>query len=200
MLNVADAIMLEDVILAQKILAEILEGEEAIAAFDPEKEALNPVSVIEGLNGSAEDAGVDFTPSLTGTQTVSLGGDGNWKSDGLTPDIPLPPQGLENLPPPPKQTTSFYTRFLRGRADTVEAVKEIQKLRWTVSRQNALCVPYPDLTLCCKNLLNVVLEKELGTLTVEEEEDKKIPFSKKLARFGYYKGARKHQQFFLNHS
>jgi len=199
MVDVADAFMLEDVLFCQKLAAEIKEGEAAVADFDPEKE--KTISVV-GDEAEEEREQVDFTPSLTGTQTISLAGDGNWKSEGLTSEIPLPPGGLENLPPPPKQTTSFYIRFLRGKPDTVGATKEIQKLKWILSKQSALVVVYPDLTECCRKLLALLLEHNLGKLIQMDdgENETKISFSQKLARFGYYKGARLHQEFFLQHS
>jgi len=54
----------------------------------------------------------------------------------------------------------------------------------------------------------VLLEKGLGQSQAEETEElkeardqgKDLPFTKKLARFGYYKGARLHQEHFLQHS
>ena len=71
--------------------------------------------------------------------------DGNWVNEGTQPEVPLPPGGLENLPPPPKPTTSFHSRFLEGKADSVEAIKEVQKLRWMLSKHN-VPVPYPGIT------------------------------------------------------
>ena len=200
MQDVADAFMLDDVFFSQKIIAEIAEAEEALATFDPKKESLNPEN---GETNETSESGeeIDLTPSLTGAQTVSLGGDGNWKSQGVSAEIALPPQGLENLPPPPKPTSSFYVRFLRGRPDSIKATEELQKLKWILSKQSALLVPYPDLTQCCRDLLLIILEKNLGTVTQEEEEEeKKLSFSKKMARFGYYQGTRIHQQFFLKYS
>ena len=104
----------------------------------------------------------------SGTQTVSIGSDGNWTTnDGAAAgQMPVPPPaaGIENLPPPAKQTPSFHTRFLAGKSDTVEAEKELQKLRWVLSK-HPVDVPYPDLTSCCQTLLGVVLQHKLGNIT-----------------------------------
>eukprot|EP00088_Acartia_fossae_P063557 TRINITY_DN775_c0_g1_i4.p1 TRINITY_DN775_c0_g1~~TRINITY_DN775_c0_g1_i4.p1 ORF type:complete len:356 (-),score=91.20 TRINITY_DN775_c0_g1_i4:131-1144(-) len=218
MQDVADAIMLEDVLLVQKLEQEISEGEKALATFKveskDENKGCNGVSNDAQTNGCVDeevgevkkssDGGqqLDLTPSLLGTQTVSIGSDGNWATNDGAAAGQMPPAaaGIENLPPPPKQTPSFYMRFLEGKTDTVEAEKELQKLRWVLSK-HPVDVPYPDLTSCCQTLLGVVLQHQLGNITAEEEEEgKKINFSKKLARFGYYKGVRTYQSFFLQHS
>lgn len=213
MQDVADGLMLEDIMFVQKLKEEITEGEIALAQYVKDtKQGLklcNGNVTNGGVNGDENDEGlaengdVDLTPSLKGTQTLSLGDDGKWISSGddyARNQMPVPPGGLQNLPPPPKPTASFYTRFLEGRNDSIEAEKEVQKLRWILSR-HCVTVPYPDLTLSCKTLLNFVLKHNLGVIPPDQEEEgKKISFSKRLARFCYYKGTRKHSAFFLKYS
>jgi len=214
--DVADALMLDDIIFLQKIREEITEAEAALAAYDPAKEALvadqeERDAAEEQQQEAAAEPGLDFTPSLSGTQTLSLDSSGDWRSAGLTSEIPLPLQGMRELPPPPKPTASFYERFLRGKRDTVEAQKEMEKLRWIVSRREAAAAaPFPDLTVCLKKLVEVMVARDLGMVEEicrnhdengeEEEEKKKIPFRKKVTRFGYYFGVRKHQDFFLKYA
>jgi len=214
MLDVADAFMQEDVLLAQKLGAEIAEGEHALTTFNPDQEEAEP-DVAEDAS-AAQCTTLDLTPSLTGPQTVNLGEAATTAAavteensgGGCGGHVPLPP-GIENLPAPaPQPSLSFYHRFLKGRKDSKEAMKELQKLKWMLSKQDALLLPYPDLSLCCKDLLQVLLEKGLGQSQAEETEElkeardqgKDLPFTKKLARFGYYKGARLHQEYFLQHS
>jgi hypothetical protein len=215
--DVADALMLDDIIFLQKIREEITEAEAALAAYDPAKEALvadqeERDAAEEQQQEAAAEPGLDFTPSLSGTQTLSLDSSGDWRSAGLTSEIPLPLQGMRELPPPPKPTASFYERFLRGKRDTVEAQKEMEKLRWIVSRREAAAAaPFPDLTVCLKKLVEVMVARDLGMVEEihrkhdedgeeEEEEKKKIPFRKRVTRFGYYFGVRKHQDFFLKYA
>ena len=78
----ADAFMHEDIIHEQKLQAEIAEGEKAVTNFNPEAE-------VKGLEGEkdgkeegkkGEHVGLDLTPSLSGTQTLSLSGGGEWQS------------------------------------------------------------------------------------------------------------------------
>ena len=75
----ADAFMHEDIIHEQKLQAEIAEGEQAVKKFKPEAE-------VRGVEGGEEDeekkgnVGLDLTPSLSGTQTLSLSGGGEWQS------------------------------------------------------------------------------------------------------------------------
>ena len=75
----ADAFMHEDIIHEQKLQAEIAEGEKAVKKFKPEAE-------VKGVEGGDEEeekrenAGLDLTPSLSGTQTLSLSGGGEWQS------------------------------------------------------------------------------------------------------------------------
>ena len=75
----ADAFMHEDIIHEQKLQAEIAEGEQAVKKFKPEAE----VKGVEGGEADEEkkgNAGLDLTPSLSGTQTLSLSGGGEWQS------------------------------------------------------------------------------------------------------------------------
>ena len=210
MQDVADAIMLEDIMFVQKLREEISEGEEALAQYVKDtKQGLKLVNGNATTNGEkvSEDSvngDPDLTASLTGTQTLSLADDGNWISSGgdyAKNQMPVPPGGLQNLPPPPKPTASFYTRFLEGHEDSLEAEKELQKLRWILSR-HVVTVPYPDLTKSCQVLLKIIVEHNLGNIPAEQEDEegKKISFSKKLARFCYYKGTRKYSAFFLKYS
>ena len=209
MQDVADAIMLEDIMFVQKLKEEIAEGEAALTQYKIDSKQGLKLSNGKMTNGDtinhvvAENGDVDLTPSLRGTQTLSLGDGGKWVSSGDSYDknqMPVPPGGLENLPPPPKPIASFYTRFLEGHEDSLEAEKELQKLRWILSK-HCITVPYPDLTRSCKTLLNIVLKHKLGCIPAEQEEEgKKMSFSKRLARFCYYKGSRKHSAFFLKHS
>lgn len=209
MQDVADAMMLEDIMFVQKLKEEISEGEEALAQYI--KDTKQGLKLVNGNSATGDKDGEvsvngdpDLTPSLTGTQTLSLTDDGNWISAGgdyAKNQMPVPPGGLQNLPPPPKPTASFYTRFLEGQENSLEAEKELQKLRWILSR-HVVTVPYPDLTKCCQVLLKIVLENNLGNIPAEQEDEegKKISFSKKLARFCYYKGSRKYSAFFLKYS
>jgi hypothetical protein len=202
--------MLEDIVFIQKIREEILEAEAALAAYDPAKEALaadEEEKNAASAQADEESAELDFTPSLSGTQTLSLDAGGEWRSAGLTSEIPLPLQGMRELPPPPKPTASFYERFLRGKRDSLEAQKEVEKLRWIVGRQAPPAAPFPDLTVSLKQLLQLMVDKGLGMIEEiqqdedeEEEDKKKIPFRKKVARFGFFYGVRKHQEFFLKHA
>ena len=79
----ADAFMPEDIIHEQKLQAEIAEGEQAVKKFKPEAE-------VRGVEGGEEDeekkgnVGLDLTPSLSGTQTLSLSGGGEWQSQVKT--------------------------------------------------------------------------------------------------------------------
>ena len=206
-LDVADALMLEDIVFFQKIRQEIVEAEAALATYDPAKEALTADE--EEKNAAEEeeeDTGLDFTPSLSGPQTLSLDSGGAWRSAGLTSEIPLPIQGMRELPPPPKPTAAFYERFLRGKRDSVEAQKEVEKLRWILARQAMSAAPFPDLTVCMKQLVEVMVDQGLGMVEEipdeedEDEDKKKIPFRKKVARFGFFYGVRKHQDFFLKYA
>ena len=133
--DLADAVMLEDVIKRQKLGAEIEEGEDAVAKFF----VANIESTTEAEADKTEEAEdvdkeesnkVDLTPSLRGAQTLSLTEDGKWKSEGVSDSVPL--AGTEdNMPPPPPPSRSFHDRFLLGRSSNTDALKEIQKLKWT---------------------------------------------------------------------
>ena len=72
----ADCFMLEDVIMEQKLQAEIEEGQVAVERFKPD---LTPVE--ERKREEQEEAGgLDLTPSLGGVQTLALRGgvEGEW--------------------------------------------------------------------------------------------------------------------------
>ena len=134
LLDVADAVMLDDVIKRQKLCAEIEEGEDAVAKFfvaNIESTSADEADKTEEEVVAPPDTNnVDLTPSLRGTQTLSLSEDGKWKSEGVSDSVPL--SGTEdNLPPPPPPTRSFHDRFLKGRSSNTDALKEIQKLKWT---------------------------------------------------------------------
>ena len=134
--DVADAVMLDDVIKRQKLSAEIEEGEDAVAKFfvsnietQSNAEAETDKTEEEEVT-PPESSNVDLTPSLRGTQTLSLTEDGKWKSEGVSDSVPL--SGTEdNPPPPPPPSRSFHDRFLSGRSSNTDALKEIQKLKWT---------------------------------------------------------------------
>ena len=132
--DVADAVMLDDVIKRQKLSAEIEEGEDAVAKFfvaNIESKAESEADKTEEEEVTPPETNtVDLTPSLRGTQTLSLTEDGTWKSEGVSDSVPL--SGTEdNPPPPPPPSRSFHDRFLSGRSSNTDALKEIQKLKWT---------------------------------------------------------------------
>ena len=84
--DVADGVMMEDVIRRQKLEAEIREGEEAVQGFTvTEVTEAGDTSKLEAeadLNREEDSSqGVDLTPSLSGAQTLSLTEDGEWRSD-----------------------------------------------------------------------------------------------------------------------
>ena len=83
--DVADGVMMEDVIRRQKLEAEIREGEEAVQGFTvTEVTEAGDTSKLEAetdLNTEDISQGVDLTPSLSGAQTLSLTEDGEWRSD-----------------------------------------------------------------------------------------------------------------------
>ena len=82
--DMADGVMMEDVIRRQKLEAEIREGEQAVQGFTVTEvtEAGDKEEAEAGLNREEEDTqGVDLTPSLSGAQTLSLTEDGEWRSD-----------------------------------------------------------------------------------------------------------------------
>ena len=79
--DLADGVMMEDVIRRQKLEAEIREGEQAVQGFTV-TEAGDKEEAEADLNREEEDTqGVDLTPSLSGAQTLSLTEDGEWRSD-----------------------------------------------------------------------------------------------------------------------
>ena len=82
--DMADGVMMEDVIRRQKLEAEIREGEQAVQGFTVTEvtEAGDKEETEADLNKEEEDTGgVDLTPSLSGAQTLSLTEDGEWRSD-----------------------------------------------------------------------------------------------------------------------
>ena len=81
--DVADGVMMEDVIRRQKLEAEIREGELAVQGFTVTEvtEAGDKEEVEADLNKEEDSQGVDLTPSLSGAQTLSLTEDGEWRSD-----------------------------------------------------------------------------------------------------------------------
>ena len=196
----ADCFMLEDVIRSQKLEAEIAEGQEEVDKFKPE------VSVVgHGNTDSQEDTDktLDLTPSLSGAQTLSLTG-GEWKSEGVSDNVPLPDTGGEDLPPPPPPSRSFYQRFLSGQPDTTLAVKELQKLRWTLDRTTSpSSPPFPDLSLACKRFVQITVVRGMGSKEDplgEEDRASKLGLRQKVSRWGYYHGRRGMQEFFIQHS
>ena len=77
----ADAFMHEDIIHEQKLQAEIDEGEKAVKKFKPEAEVKGTGEGGEGGEENKGKSGLDLTPSLSGTQTLSLSGPGGeWQS------------------------------------------------------------------------------------------------------------------------
>merc|ERR1711902_295601 len=88
--------MLEDIIRCQKLEAEITEGEQEVKKFKRQSSEINDKkSEVPDTPGNE----LDLTPSLSGTQTLSLTGGGEWKSEGVSDNVPLPDNGTEELPP-----------------------------------------------------------------------------------------------------
>ena len=81
--DMADGVMMEDVIRRQKLEAEIREGEQAVQGFTVTEvtEAGDKEEAEADLNKEEDTQGVDLTPSLSGAQTLSLTEDGEWRSD-----------------------------------------------------------------------------------------------------------------------
>merc|ERR1712223_2333883 len=111
-------------------------------------------------NKKGGNAGLDLTPSLSGTQTLSLSGGGEWKSQGVS-EGPAPGRARDMLPPPPPLSKSFYQRFLQGKQDTVAAVQELQKLRWSLerSRTSSPSSPFPCLSLLCSRYISLLVDR-----------------------------------------
>merc|ERR1712106_39281 len=79
----ADCFMLEDVIRSQKLQAEITEGQAEVVKFQTSGGGLDKVKKQD--IPEAPDKTLDLTPSLSGTQTLSLTGPGGeWKSEGVS--------------------------------------------------------------------------------------------------------------------
>merc|ERR1719221_926267 len=148
---------MEDVIRRQKLEAEIREGEEAVAGFTVTEVREDEIDATPG---------VDLTPSLSGAQTLSLAEDGEWRSEGVSEAVPLPAPGSgdQSLPPPPPPCRSFHHRFLEGRSSSADALKEIQKLKWTRDRTTSAVTdaPFPDLSEACHDLVEVMAARGLG--------------------------------------
>ena len=90
--HLADAFMLEDMVRRQKLEAEVAEGEEAVKGFQPKVTAVEEVKEEVEEEEKVEEekeGGLDLTPSLGGTQTLTLTGPGGeWKSQ--VPGFPHP--------------------------------------------------------------------------------------------------------------
>merc|ERR1712203_667684 len=80
-------------------------------------------------------------------------------SEGAAPGRPR-----DMLPPPPPLSKTFYQRFLQGKQDTVAAVQELQKLRWSLekSRTSSPSSPFPCLSLLCSRLISLLVDRNLG--------------------------------------
>jgi len=203
----ADAFMHEDIIHEQKLQAEIDEGEKAVKKFKPEAEVKGTGEEGgEDIEENKGKGGLDLTPSLSGTQTLSLSGPGGeWQSQGVS-EGPAPGRARDMLPPPPPLSKNFYQRFLQGKQDTVAAVQELQKLRWSLerSRTSSQSSPFPCLSLLCSRLISLLVDRNLGLPPADqadgEQEVAKLGLVQRLARFGYYHGLRIMQEFFLQHA
>merc|ERR1712155_484065 len=131
-------------------------------------EAVEAVPAPTASGEAAAGTAVDLTPSLTWLQTLSLSEHtGGWVSQGVSDSVPLPPSGQDketSLPPPPPPCRSFHDRFLAGRSSDADAVKEIQKLRWTRDRTTAAVAdsPFPDLSAACRDLVLVMVARGVG--------------------------------------
>ena len=194
----ADCFMLEDVIRCQKLHAEITEGDREVKNF---KGDISENSMDKNEEPDTSSTCLDLTPSLSGTQTLSLTG-GEWKSEGVSDNVPLPDEGGEELPPPPPPSRSFHQRFLAGHSSTTLAVKELQKLKWTldkISRPNS--PPFPDLSLACKRFLLILVERGMGGKEDMGEEDRvsKLGIRQRVARWAFYHGKRDMQEFFITY-
>ena len=82
--DLADGVMMEDVIRRQKLEAEIMEGEQAVQGFtvtEVSEAGDNRKMEAEADLSKEEDKteSVDLTPSLSGAQTLSLTEDGEWR-------------------------------------------------------------------------------------------------------------------------
>jgi len=198
--------MLDDVIKRQKLEAEIKEGEEAVAKFSKDDSTSKSDEDEKEVVGTEETNVVDLTPSLRGTQTLSLTDNGEWRSEGVSDSVPLH-GGEENPPPPPPPSRNFHDRFLLGKSSNSAAIKEIQKLKWTKDHgpgSQMADIPFPDLTEACKMLLLLMVEKDIGEENgqnePENDDDSRLSLRKRVARWGYYHGKRSYQEFFIKYS
>lgn len=99
----------------------------------------------------------------------------------------------------------FHDRFLAGRSSTVEAVKELQKLKWTKDRTTAAVAssPFPDLSESCKDLVMVLVDRGIGAKSdsnFTNDQDEELDLRRRVARWGYYHGRRDYQGFFMQYS
>jgi hypothetical protein len=191
----ADCFMLEDVARGQRLRAEIAEGEAAVEAFKPEAGAAAVEEEVHVEEEGEETTGLDLTPSLSGPQSLSLTGpDGEWRREGVAGAAPLPgPPGTALLPPPARPSRAFQERFLAGRASTEQAVKELQKLRWTLDRScPGLEPPFPCLSLLCSRLLTLAAARELGAApagqAADEQEAGRLGLRQRVARCRLQRG------------
>jgi len=216
--DAADGIMLDDVIKRQKLEAEITEAEAAIKKFDSVDKESNKNEQEDTINQrgdstidkSEENSKVDLTPSLSGMQTLSLSSEGEWTSSGVSDALPMPQSSSlrdneDSLPPPPPPCRPFHDRFLAGRSSTVEAVKELQKLKWTKDRTTAAVAssPFPDLSESCKDLVMVLVDRGIGAKSdsnFTNDQDEELDLRRRVARWGYYHGRRDYQGFFMQYS
>ena len=152
--------------------------------------------------------GLDLTPSLGATQTLSLSGPGGeWQSQGVSDSVPLPGGApSDSLPPPPPASRSFHQRFLVGQSSSEMAVKEIQKLKWCLdrSRSTSPSSPFPCLSLLCSRLVTLMEARDLGGPPADQAPDEqmmgKLGLRQRVARWCYYNGVRGLQEFFLQHA
>ena len=83
-------------------------------------------------------------------------------------------------------------------------MKEVQKLRWTLSRvKTSPPLPYPDLSSACSRLVTVLVARGLGynpDLAPGEDSLAKLGLRQRLARWGYYHGRRQTMEFFREYS
>ncbi|CAB4067342.1 unnamed protein product [Lepeophtheirus salmonis] len=180
-------LMREDVINSQKLLYDIEEADEAMKMFDNEEE-----NVIKTEPEEERDEVEELV--LPNMKALSLK-----EPDHCTPhasDIP-PPSGTDmpDMPPPMGLTKSFKERFLYDNCEStkINALKEIQKLKWEQSRTNVLTCPYPDITEALKDILKLLegVKKNLG-----DPKGMVECRIKDIATWAYWKGATKDQKIF----
>uniref|UniRef100_A0A0K2ULA9 Gem (Nuclear organelle) associated protein 5 [Orcinus orca] n=1 Tax=Lepeophtheirus salmonis TaxID=72036 RepID=A0A0K2ULA9_LEPSM len=201
-------LMREDVINSQKLLYDIEEADEAMKMFDNEEENVIKTEpeeerdeveelVLPNMKALSLKEPDHCTPhGGNSTQTMELTSEGNWKTV-LASDIP-PPSGTDmpDMPPPMGLTKSFKERFLYDNCEStkINALKEIQKLKWEQSRTNVLTCPYPDITEALKDILKLLegVKKNLG-----DPKGMVECRIKDIATWAYWKGATKDQKYFM---